>query len=141
MIVYLVRHASAGHRANWDGEDQLRPLDERGARQAEGVVELLGPREFKRIVSSPAVRCVDTVVPLAHARGMAVEHSEALAESASAEAALALFRGAGVPLVACVHGDLVEELLGEHAKKGATVVLDVAPDGLEVLERLPPLQA
>jgi 8-oxo-(d)GTP phosphatase len=141
VIVYLVRHASAGHRANWDGDDQVRPLDERGARQAEGIVELLGRRDFKRIVSSPAVRCVDTVVPLAHARGLAVEHSEALAEGAAAATALALFRTARVPLVACVHGDLIEELLGEHLKKGATAVLDVGSEGLDVVERFPPPQA
>lgn len=141
MIVYLIRHASAGHRVNWEGDDDLRPLDERGRRQADGIVELLGRREFRRIASSPAVRCVDTVVPLAHARGLAVEHSEGLAEGAGTEAALTLFRGAGVPLVVSVHGDLIQELLGERTKKGSTTVLDVGRDGLEVLEHLPPPQA
>ena len=136
MIVYLTRHASAGHRETWDGDDQLRPLDGRGLRQAEGLVEQLGRREFKRIVSSPYVRCVESVVPLAHARGLAVEHAEALAEGAGAEAALALFRGARVPLVACVHGDLCLELLGEKTKKGSTTVLELDGDSFEVLERL-----
>ena len=52
MIVYLVRHATAGHRASWEGDDdRLRPLDDRGRRQAEGLVELLGRRDFERIVS------------------------------------------------------------------------------------------
>jgi 8-oxo-dGTP diphosphatase len=137
VIVYLVRHATAGHRASWEGADLLRPLDERGRRQAEGLVELLGRRDFERIVSSPAVRCVETVVPLANARGTSVEHSDALVEGADREAALALFRTAGAPLVASVHGDLVEELIGESAKKGSTTVLDVAEDRVEVLERLP----
>jgi 8-oxo-dGTP diphosphatase len=139
MIVYLVRHATAGHRASWDGDDDsLRPLDERGRRQAEALVELLAARDFARIVSSPAVRCVDTVVPLADARGLAVESSEALAEGAGREAALALFRAAGGPLVANVHGDMVEELTGEHAKKGSTTVLEVGPEGVVILERIPP---
>lgn len=137
MIVYLVRHATAGHRASWEGDDQLRPLDDRGRRQAEGLVELLGRRDFERIVSSPAVRCVDTVVPLADGRGLTVEPSEALAEGAGREAALELFRAAGAPLVASVHGDMVEELTGEGAKKGSTTVLDVGEDGVAVLERLP----
>jgi phosphohistidine phosphatase SixA len=138
VIVYLVRHATAGHRASWEGDDdRLRPLDERGRRQAEGLVELLGRRDFARIVSSPALRCVETVVPLANARGMPVERSEALAEGADREAALALFRSAGVPLVACVHGDMVEELIGEGAKKGSTTVLEVGQDRVEALERLP----
>ncbi len=138
MIVYLVRHATAGHRGSWEGDDGLRPLDERGLLQAKSLVELLGRREFERIVSSPAVRCIETVVPLANACGMAVERSQALAEGVDAEAALALFHTAGAPLVASVHGDMVEELIGEHAKKGSTTVLDVGPERVEVLERLPP---
>ena len=137
MIVYLVRHATAGHRASWEGDDQLRPLDERGRRQAEGLVELFARRDLERIVSSPASRCVETVVPLANARGMAVERSEALAEGAGREAALELFHTAGAPLVASVHGDMVEELTGEGAKKGSTTVLEVGDDRVEVLERLP----
>ena len=137
MIVYLVRHATAGHRPSWEGDDRVRPLDDRGVRQAEGLVELLGRLDFARIVSSPAVRCVDTVVPLADGRGLRVEPSEALAEGAGREAALELFRAAGGPLVACVHGDMVEELTGDHAHKGSTIVLEVGEDRIEVLERLP----
>lgn len=138
MIVYLVRHASAGDRANWQGDDRLRPLDVRGLRQAEGLVDQLGPRQFDRIVSSPFVRCVESVVPLATARGLTVEHADALAEGAGAGAALALFRSALAPLVACVHGDLCQELLGEKTKKGSTTVLEVTANRLEALERLLP---
>ena len=137
MIVYLVRHASAGHRPSWSGDDRLRPLDDRGRRQADALVDQLRGRDFKRIVSSPYVRCVESVVPLAHARGMAVEHADALAEGAGAEAALALFRSARVPLVACVHGDLCQELLGEKTKKGSTTVLELQGDAVQVRERLP----
>jgi 8-oxo-dGTP diphosphatase len=141
MIVYFVRHASAGHRRTWQGDDRVRPLDERGLRQAKGLVDQLGRREFERIVSSPYVRCVESVAPLATARGLAVEHTEALAEGAGAEAALRLFRNGTAPLVACVHGDLCQELLGEKTKKGSTTVLDVGPESVDVLESLPPVQA
>ena len=79
MTVYLVRHASAGHRVSWSGGDLLRPLDDRGRRQADALVDQLRGREFKRIVSSPYARCVESVVPLAHARGMAVEHADGAA--------------------------------------------------------------
>lgn len=136
MIVYLVRHASAEARETWGGDDRLRPLDDRGLRQAEELVEQLGRREFRRIVSSPCVRCVETVVPLAHARGLAVEHAEALGEGADVEAALALFRSAGMPLVACVHGDLAEALLGEAAKACSTAVVELRDEELAVRERL-----
>jgi phosphohistidine phosphatase SixA len=138
VIVYLVRHARAGRRADWDGDDSLRPLDERGRRQAEGLDALLAGRDFRRILSSPFDRCVQTVVPLAHSRGLAIERNDALAEGAGSEVGLRLLREAGEPVVACVHGDLIEELLGEKAKKGATTVLELTTKGVEVLERLPP---
>jgi len=138
MIVYLVRHARAGRRGEWDGDDSLRPLDKRGHRQAQGLVPQVAGRAFERILSSPYVRCVETVMPLAEARGSTVEPHEALAEGAGGQAALNLFRTVEKPLVACVHGDLAEELLGDKLKKGATAVLDLGPGGIELLERLDP---
>lgn len=139
MIVYLVRHARAGHRETWDGDDDtLRPLDERGQRQADALVTQLAERDFGRIVSSPYVRCMQSVEPLAEARTLDVEAVDALAEGAGEAAALELFRSLDAPAVACVHGDLAQMLLGENLKKGATAVLDVSADGVEVLERLDP---
>jgi 8-oxo-dGTP diphosphatase len=138
VIVYLVRHARAGHRARWDGDDRLRPLDERGRRQAELLVGQLEGREVGRIASSPYVRCVDTVVPLAQARSLELEETDALAEGATAFDALPLFASTEVPLVVSVHGDLVEDLLGEKAKKGETIVLEVEDGKVRVLERWPP---
>ena len=139
MIVYLVRHARAGHRETWPGEDDtLRPLDERGLRQAETLVAQLADRDFTRILSSPYLRCVQSVEPLAKARGIPVEPVAALAEGAGKAVALELFRSLDAPAVADVHGDLVEALLGETAKKGSTTVLEVGENGVEVLERLEP---
>jgi 8-oxo-dGTP diphosphatase len=138
VIVYLVRHARAGHRAEWQGDDRPRPLDERGRRQAQALVDQLSDRAFDRILSSPYVRCVETVVPLAEARGLPVEADEALAEGAGVDAALRLLRGAEEAVVTCVHGDVAEELLGESLKKGATAVLEVTESGVQELERLPP---
>jgi 8-oxo-dGTP diphosphatase len=139
VIVYLVRHARAGHRETWSGEDDtLRPLDERGRRQAETLVAQLADRDFTRILSSPYVRCVQSVEPLAKARGIPLEPVEALAEGAGEAAALELFHSLDAPAVANVHGDLVEALTGESAKKGSTTVLDVGESGVEVLERLEP---
>ena len=139
MIVYLVRHARAGHRESWAGDDdRLRPLDERGERQAEGLVAQLAERDFSRILSSPYIRCVQSVEPLAAARGLDVEAVDELAEGAGEAAALELFRSLDAPAVACVHGDLAGALLGENLKKGATAMLDVFDDGVEVLERLDP---
>ena len=138
MIVYLVRHARAGKRGDWEGDDSLRPLDERGRLQAERLVEQLADREFGRILSSRYVRCVQSVEPLAAARGLAVEEDEALAEGAGASAALSVLRAADEPVVACVHGDLCAELLGEKTPKGSTTILELADDSVTVLGRLEP---
>jgi 8-oxo-(d)GTP phosphatase len=116
----LVRHASAGDRHDWDGDDSERPLDPRGREQAAQLVELLRPLAVRRIVSSPFARCVETVEPLAAALGLSVELDERLAEGAG-QAAYALVQQDGV--VCCTHGDVVHELLGRGLKKGAAVEL------------------
>ena len=69
-LLFVVRHASAGHREDWDGDDRLRPLDKRGGRQAEELVKRLEPHPIGRILSSPHTRCIQTVEPLAAARGL-----------------------------------------------------------------------
>jgi 8-oxo-dGTP diphosphatase len=138
MIVYLVRHARAGKRAEWERDDRLRPLDERGRLQAERLVEQLADRDFGLILSSGYARCVQTVEPLAAARGLTVEEDEALAEGSGAEAVLSALRAVGEPVVACVHGDLCAELLGEKTPKGSTTILELADDSVAVLARLEP---
>lgn len=120
MTSVLLRHTSAGHRGDWDGDDRLRPLDARGRRQAVDLVELLQPLGVRRVVSSPYVRCVASVEPLAAALGLPVEQDERLAEGAGRSAA-ELLREDGV--VCCTHGDIVEDLIGRGLKKGAAVLL------------------
>jgi phosphohistidine phosphatase SixA len=117
----LVRHASAGDRNDWAGDDRLRPLDARGRRQATGLAELLGSLELRRVVSSPYIRCVETVEPLAAALGLGVERDDRLSEGMG-RAALELLQEEGV--VCCTHGDVVGDLLGFGLKKGAAVVLE-----------------
>jgi len=116
----LVRHASAGKRADWGRDDRLRPLDARGRRQAAALVELLRVVAVRRVVSSPYVRCLETVEPLAAALGLAIEEDDSLAEGAGTAASALL---AEVGLVACTHGDVAEELLGYGLKTGAAVVV------------------
>jgi phosphohistidine phosphatase SixA len=126
----LLRHAAAGHRTDWEHDDHLRPLNARGRRQSDDLVELLRPFRLHRVVSSSYVRCVQTVEPLAAALGVEVELDDRLKEGAGAASA-ALLREDGV--VCCTHGDIVEALLGRGLKKGAAVVLE---DG-EVVRELP----
>jgi 8-oxo-dGTP diphosphatase len=120
----VVRHASAGDREAWEGDDAARPLDEKGRHQARELVERLEPYEITRILSSPHVRCLQTVEPLAAARALKVEESDTLADGAGVDGFRALLedlRGAGTVL--CGHGGEIELLFG-RTKKGATRVLD-----------------
>jgi phosphohistidine phosphatase SixA len=117
----LVRHASAGDRDDWAGDDRLRPLDARGRRQATELVELLAGLGLQRVLSSPYVRCVETVEPLAGVLGVAVERDDRLAEG-TGRAALELLHEEGV--VCCTHGDVVGDILGHGLKKGAAVVIE-----------------
>ena len=120
MTSVLLRHASAGDRDDWDGPDLLRPLDERGRRQAAELVELLRPFGLRRILSSPYVRCVETVEPLAAALGLQVEEDERLTEGAGPSAEELLYEDG---VLACTHGDIVYDVLGDDLKKGAAAVL------------------
>jgi phosphohistidine phosphatase SixA len=128
MTVILLRHASAGDRNAWDGDDRLRPLDERGQAQALALRDLLQARGVKRVISSPYVRCTQTVAPLE----LEIIPDDRLAEGARAEGALELLRAAD-DAVACTHGDVIEAVLGHGLKKGAGVVLD---DDLRELEKI-----
>lgn len=71
--VVLVRHADAGARVDFEGPDIARPLSERGRRQAEQLSSLLHSFAPTLVLSAPALRCVQTVDPLADALGLAVE--------------------------------------------------------------------
>lgn len=125
MSLLLVRHASAGDPSAWQGDDRLRPLDARGSRQAEGLVRHLADFELERIVSSPYLRCVQTVEPLALARSLEIEHDEALGADRLDDVPAVLERLRGEKAAVCTHGDL--PWLGDRTfKKGSVWALDEA---------------
>jgi phosphohistidine phosphatase SixA len=139
-VIYLVRHADAGERSSWVGDDTKRPLNETGRRQAEGLVGLLEGRDVSRIFSSPYLRCTQTVEPLGLARRLPIEHRQELAEAASKDDVFALLRDAGKrdSVVLCTHGDVVEAVLGGESAKGSTWLLERRRGELEPAEYLPP---
>jgi broad specificity phosphatase PhoE len=137
VAVYVVRHAKAGDRDAWDGDDRLRPLTKSGWRQAEALVELFKDVAVQAVHSSPYLRCIQTVEPLARQYSLRVEQEKALAEGAGGESLIRLVhRAAGREVVLCTHGDLLEELLQRlvddglvsraraGAEKGSTWVLE-----------------
>ena len=112
MSVLLVRHARAGNRKYWKGPDIERPLSKKGKHQAEGLVDMLARYPIKRILSSPYVRCVQTVEPLAEKLKLGVEQYLELTEGAPADEVIALLRRAGgTTEVWCTHGDIVPIVL------------------------------
>ena len=118
MSSFLLRHASAVAPGSWAGADPERPLDATGRRQAAELAETLTAAGVRRVLSSPYVRCVQTVEPLAAALGVAVVADARLAEGAG-RAALELLAEDGV--VACTHGDVIGELLGHGLAPGEFV--------------------
>lgn len=125
MSIYLVRHAKAGDRGLWREDDWLRPLSRAGSAQARQLVTVLQDARVDRILSSRYVRCMETVVPLAGARGLPVEVEESLAEGADVEGTLALVRKHLLPgAVMCSHGDVIPAVLASLAANG----VDLGPD-------------
>jgi 8-oxo-dGTP diphosphatase len=156
MTVFLVRHADAKSRANWPHPDETRPLTRKGLAQADGIVELLRAHPVRRVLSSPAIRCIETVAPLASKLGLDVEESHVLFEGSDAAKTFELVRAAARgdgDVVLCTHGDLIPELLRIVSRdgvnlvdaprwpKGSTWVIEGEGDGFTRAVYLPPPEA
>jgi 8-oxo-(d)GTP phosphatase len=105
----LVRHGHAGSRRDWDGPDDLRPLDGRGRREAARLAEVLPVYAPTTVMSANRTRCEETVAPLAERLGLPVEPLDALGEeefAADPQAGLTV----------------VEQLLAPRPAPGVTVV-------------------
>jgi 8-oxo-(d)GTP phosphatase len=137
--LYLVRHAKAGRRDALEGADEERPLTRRGRRQALRLVQRFQGLEFTRVVSSPLLRCVQTVEPLARSRGLEVHTAEELAEGVELERAKAFFESLEArPTVLCGHGREIEALVRAFEAEGALVQgsRGLAKGSVWVLERM-----
>jgi phosphohistidine phosphatase SixA len=139
MSILLVRHAPAGKRKQWHGDDRLRPLDREGRKQAEQLPEVLEEFRIDRIYSSPYVRCRQTVEPLALALDLEIEERDELAEGAGRYAPLALtFELGERTAVLCTHGDVIVDLVGDETEKGSTCVLELVDGRLARRQYVPP---
>jgi 8-oxo-dGTP diphosphatase len=142
MPVLVVRHADAGDRSRWPGPDEFRPLTRGGFEQSQALVATLAEFPIRRVLSSPYLRCLQTVTPLAEARGLPVEPTPALAEGSS-HAARELLASGG-DLVLCTHGDVLSELLQGldprdiPMEKGGTWVMTVQEEAVTSARYLPP---
>jgi 8-oxo-(d)GTP phosphatase len=105
----LVRHAKAGSKSDWDGPDELRPLDGKGRRQAAHLAEVLPLFRPVELLSAERVRCREKLAPLAERTGLDVRPLPEVGEeeyAADPQAALTA----------------VERLLAPRAQPGVAVV-------------------
>ena len=136
--LYVVRHAKAGDRERWRGPDRERPLTRRGRRQAERLVERFRGLEVSRIVSSPFLRCVQTLEPIAASRGLPLETADELAEGADVDAAADFVRALDArPTLLCGHGGEIHGVIEAFRASGANLegVGGLAKASVWVLER------
>jgi broad specificity phosphatase PhoE len=118
-VVYLVRHAHAGKKAQWPGPDQARPLSAQGHMEALGLIDQLGAYPLGRILSSPAERCLQTVQPLAARLGRPVEPEEALGVDGTGAGVLELLAGPRLDqVILCTHGEIIGEIFDELQRAG-----------------------
>lgn len=151
MTVYLVRHAKAGSRQKWEGPDDQRPLTKPGRAQANALATWLADLDVKHVVSSPYVRCRQTVEPLAAQLRIPVDLSDALAEGAALTDALRLLeKFDDEAAVLCTHGDVLGDVLwhaeqhgvrldGAGVEKGATWVLELEAGAIVAARHVAPL--
>jgi 8-oxo-dGTP diphosphatase len=111
MPILLIRHADAGDRRDWTGDDRLRPISARGRRQAQGLCKALRVRSPQRVWSSPYTRCLQTVKPLAAWLRVETEVTEDLSEGAGARAVALLRTIADDKVALCTHGDVLADIL------------------------------
>lgn len=120
--LYLVRHAKAGERRLWNGDDIDRPLSKKGWKQAELVGKRLAKQHPSVLLSSAYVRCIQTLEPLGERLDLRVEVDERLTEHEPVEPLLHLIREAPKNTVMCSHGDLIPAVIQRLKKDGAKVV-------------------
>ena len=121
-VVVLVRHAHAGSRKDWTGDDDQRPLDGRGEDEANRLGPLLSLFRPARVYSAPLVRCMSTVAGV----GLPVRTDPVLAETTEAAPTAVAER--------------IRTLVGEHGRVVIASQGGVIPQAIEAL-RPPNLSA
>jgi 8-oxo-(d)GTP phosphatase len=128
-LIFL-RHASAGRKDAWPGDDTGRPLDAEGAAQAALLARLLSCYGSGRVISSAAERCVATVRPYAALTGAKLEIEPtftvglAEADQAARAALVASIVTGKQPTVICAHRENLPPMLA-----AACTALGAAPPG------------
>ena len=134
--LYLLRHADAGDPAAWTGDDDVRPLSEKGEKQARAMGRFMARSDFKpdAIVSSPKVRALRTAEIFGHGVGVAVDIDDRLGGLGGLDELADVVADHGGSRVVVVGHDpdfseLAAELIGVGRlpiKKGAMLRIDAS---------------
>lgn len=119
----LVRHAKAGSRKRYKGDDRFRPLDSAGRAQAAALVPQLRAFGGGSVVSADRTRCIQTVEPFAAQAGLEIEIEPSLSEEEyrtdpdrGRKRMLDIASGPGVPVI-CSQGKVIPPLLSWWANR------------------------
>ena len=120
-VIYLVRHAKAGDRRSWTGDDTTRPLSGKGWKQAEAIADRLARKGASELRSSGYVRCMETLQPLADKLGTEVIDEPRLFEDEPFEPVLELLEEVPDGAVLCSHGDIIPAVVQALHRRGMEV--------------------
>lgn len=124
-MLYLVRHAKAGSRSAWEGDDRDRPLSRAGAAQAAAIAERWsGPERLdppSTLLSSDSLRCRQTLEPLAGLVGLDIGIDGRLREGTAFEGTVELLGEVPDGTVMCSHGDVIPDAIAALERRGCTV--------------------
>lgn len=127
FAIIALRHGKAVAPSSWSGPDATRPLTERGVQQAAANVATIEAWRPRKILTSPAVRCVATVAPLAATTGIRPRQKPHLSQDAYEDGSANVREVVGKRVrarktaVLCSHGPVLPEILREVALATGTV--------------------
>ena len=135
--VVFVRHAKAGSRAAWDGDDDRRPLSGTGHAQADRLASFLPRFGPDRLSTAPPLRCAQTIAPFGEKSGLGPGTPDDLPVEpllgedgywADPDAGLARFRALaaepGVTVV-CSQGGVIPDVVGSLLTEAGAAPDDV----------------
>lgn len=136
LELYFLRHAHAGNPSEWAGDDALRPLSQKGRRQAQKLGRLLADLRFEpdAILTSPKVRALETAQIVGDALGLGPLTDDRLAGPLDLGVIEAIVSGDGGRQIVLVgHDPDFSEICGEliglpylGLRKGAVARIDVS---------------
>ena len=127
----LLRHAKAIERSDWAGEDTDRPLSSLGERQSRRLLSNLQPYAIEEMHSSSAVRCYETITPMARSMKIDFFFTDSLSEEVftrDKERSIKYIHRLLVndyPVLACSHNPILPEVISSFVNKFGIEVTDI----------------